>query len=136
MNPFTNIFQGFQTTDISQLLYGAAIFKNTHFERLSSAGIFLFKINSRNRRPRYAICSKLTINTINTPEQPHLATDFTSFSSASVVDFEQLNAPWVEVLTTLVVNDAISRKVQLKELCNMLSNFMVSKIHAITKICS
>ena len=47
---------------------------------------------------------------------------------------EQVNARWIEGLIILVANDVLSRKLQLKHFCNMLSNCMMSKTHAITKI--
>ena len=44
------------------------------------ANIFLFKVNNTNTRKRCEIGSKLTINTY-----------FTLFSTAFIVDFEQVN---------------------------------------------
>ena len=59
----------------------------------------LLKVNNRNTRARCEICSKLTVKT---PQQTPLApfwclhcyfpTYFTPCSSASVVNFEQVNA--------------------------------------------
>ena len=45
------------------------------------ANIYLFKFNSRNTRKRYQICSKLTINTIESRSDVLLL-------SGSIVDFE------------------------------------------------
>ena len=63
-----------------------------------SASIYLLKVNNRNTRTRFEICSSLTIKTperrpkitIKTPESL-----FTPCSSASNVNFEQVNAGWV-----------------------------------------
>ena len=48
--------------------------------------IYLFKVNKRNARKRFEISSKLTIQTTESL--------FTSFSSVSIVDFEQINYCW------------------------------------------
>ena len=48
--------------------------------------IYLFKVNKRNARKRFEINSKLTIQTTESL--------FTSFSSVSIVDFEQINYCW------------------------------------------
>ena len=45
-------------------------------------GIYLFKVNNRNTKTRYDVCSKLTIKTL---ERRH---------SVSIVNFEQVNADW------------------------------------------
>ena len=59
------------------------------------ANIYLFNVNNRNTRKRCEICSKLTIQT---PERRQtlflLLTYFTYFSSASIINFEQVNASW------------------------------------------
>ena len=61
----------------------------------------MFKVNNRNTRTRREICSKLTIKTL---EQRHwhcfgvfiddFEHYFTPYSSASIVNFEQVNAGW------------------------------------------
>ena len=48
MNYFTNIFQGFQTTDLT-LPYKTSILKNTFFDRFCSVNINLFKFNRINK---------------------------------------------------------------------------------------
>ena len=48
------------------------------------AGNHMFKVNNRNTRTRYEICSKLAIKT------PY----FTSYSSVSIVNIEQVSAGW------------------------------------------
>ena len=53
------------------------------------AKIYLSKVSNRNTRKRYELCSKLTMKT---PEH------FTSFSSVSIVDFEQITVSWVSTL--------------------------------------
>ena len=52
---------------------------------MNPPGIYLLKVNNRNTRIRFEICSKLTIKTL---------TYFTSCSSVSFVNFEQVNAGW------------------------------------------
>ena len=47
--------------------------------------IYLFKVNNRNTRKRYEICSELSIQA---PEQRQWC--------VSVVDFEQVNVGWQE----------------------------------------
>ena len=49
-----------------------------------AADNYMFKVNNRNPRTRYEICSKLIIKT---PERRH-GTYFTPCSSVSIVNFE------------------------------------------------
>ena len=64
------------------------------------AGNYMFKVNIRNSRTGYGLCSKLTIKT---PERRKMVSIwclycycyFTPFSSVSVVNFEQVNSDWV-----------------------------------------
>ena len=64
------------------------------------ANIYLLKVNNRNARKRYEMCSKLTIKTparrqsrrsgvfiVNLEHNSHL-------SSVSIVEFEQINISW------------------------------------------
>ena len=61
----------------------------------------MFKVNNKSTRTRFEISSKLTLKT---PERRHWRrfgvfsvnfwTNFTPCSSASIVDFEQVNAGW------------------------------------------
>ena len=55
----------------------------------------MFKVNNRNTRTRCEIWSKLTIKT---PERRY----FTPCSSVFIVNFEQVNAGWEDVLVTKV----------------------------------
>ena len=50
----------------------------------------MFKVNNRNCSTRCEICSKLTIKT---PERRY----FAPYSSAFIVNFEQVNAGWEDV---------------------------------------
>ena len=59
---------------------------------INLANIYLFKVNNRNTRKRCEICSKLTIKTY-----------FPSFSSVSIVDFEQVNVGWESIVLELYV---------------------------------
>ena len=54
-----------------------------YFLKEHPINIYLFKVNNRNTRRRYEICSKLTIKL---PERRHVV---------SVVNFEQVNVSWV-----------------------------------------
>ena len=56
-------------------------------------------------------------------------------SSLSIAEFEQVNTQWVEGSIILVGNGVLPRQLQLKHFCNILSNCMMSKRHAITKVC-
>ena len=54
--------------------------------------IYLFKVNNRNPRKRCEICSKILIWTAE--RHRYLWTCFISFSSASIVDYEQVLFCW------------------------------------------
>ena len=51
------------------------------------ANIYFFKVNNKNTRKRYKICSTLTIKT---PERRQWRQYFTPFSSVSILEFEQV----------------------------------------------
>ena len=60
-----------------------------HKSEQNQANIYLLKVNNRNTRKRCEICSKLTLKT---PERRQRRQRHRSiFSSASIVDFEQVN---------------------------------------------
>ena len=67
------------------------------------ASIYLFKVNGRNTKNRFEICLDLTIKT---PERRHwrrsgvfiVHFEHTTFSSVSIVDFEEVNVSWVNYL--------------------------------------
>ena len=56
------------------------------------------------------------------------------YTSCTIADVDQVNIQRVECSITLVGNDVLPRSLQLKHFCNM-SNCVMSKIRAITKIC-
>ena len=61
-------------------------------------GIYIFKVNNRNTRTRCEICSMLIIKTQERRQwclYCWLWTYFRPCSSASIVNFEQINADWV-----------------------------------------
>ena len=61
------------------------------FDRVKIArvlNIYLFKVNNGNTNKSCEICSKLSIKT------PERRTNFTPFSSVSIVDVEQVNGSW------------------------------------------
>ena len=61
------------------------------------AGTYLLKVNKRNTRTRYEICSKLTIRI---PERRHLLLTLNIFhpcSSVSIVNFEHVIAGWAVI---------------------------------------
>ena len=63
-------------------------------------GNYMIEVNNRNTRTRCEICSRLTIQT---PEQRHwhrsgvfiVNYEHITFSTVSIVNFEQVNADWV-----------------------------------------
>ena len=65
------------------------------------ANIYLFKVNTRNTRKRWEICSKLIMKTAEWRQWYHtdifmLTWTYSSPSySVSIVDFEQVNVSWV-----------------------------------------
>ena len=60
--------------------------------RFIPGNIYLSKVNNRNTRKSYEICSKLRIET---PERRQLCISyFTSFSNVSIADFEHINVTW------------------------------------------
>ena len=73
------------------------------------AGIYMFKVNNRNTRTRCEICSKLTITTL---EQLHwrrsgvFIVNFKHIShlGVSIVNCELVNAGWVRVSRTFLLN--------------------------------
>ena len=75
------------------------------------ANIYLLRFNNRSIRKRSEICSKLAILTVEwLPSLTsfwylycQLWTDFTSFSSVSIVVFEQVNVSW-EVCSFIIMN--------------------------------
>ena len=77
----------------------------------------MFKINNRNSRTRFEICSKLTIKT---PEWRQwrrsgvfIETYFTPCSSVSIVKFEHGNADWdyLDVLQWIQTSEGFEYKV-------------------------
>ena len=70
------------------------------------ASTYLFKVNNRNTRTMCEICSKLTIKTTERRQfwclYCELWTYFTLCSTVSFVNFEQINAGWVEELLLLI----------------------------------
>ena len=68
-----------------------------------AVGIYLFKVSNRNTRTVCGICSKLTIKTAERRlETPVQGVKFV----VSIVDFEQLNADWVNISWYLALNIA------------------------------
>ena len=72
------------------------------FAKKLTANFYLFKVNNGNTRKKYEICSLLTLKTTERRRTGdvvlvfllYLWTYFTSFSSAFIVDFEQVNVSW------------------------------------------
>ena len=81
-------------------------------------GNYMFKVNNRNTRTRSEIFSKLTIKI---PER-RLAC-----SSVSIVNFEQVNAGWVDILNT---KEFISflRTNNLKSACLVLNHLVLELV--------
>ena len=94
MNSFTNIFQRFQTADLTLLLYKTAIFKNTFFEVLCSAGIYLLKFNRidkynvqslQQRHQNDVICRRFVVFNVNFEQILHLVLVFLLLSLSSLM---------------------------------------------------
>ena len=72
------------------------------FAKKLTANFYLFKVNNGNTRKKCEICSLLTLKTTERRRTGdvvlvfllYLRTYFTSFSSAFIVDFEQVNVSW------------------------------------------
>ena len=62
------------------------------------ACVYMLKVNNRNTRTRYEICSKLTIKI---PERNHC-------SSVSIVNFEYVIAGWDEKCKLMIFSSALS----------------------------
>ena len=66
-----------------------------------SVNIYLFKVNNINTRKRYEICSNLTLTTPERCQRRRSGVSIANFehfepsSSASIVEFEQVNVSWV-----------------------------------------
>ena len=71
-----------------------------YFIKLFPANLYLFKVKNKNTRKRCEICLKLTIKHQNDVIDVNLAfllltlNIFPTFSSVSIVDFEQVNVNW------------------------------------------
>ena len=67
----------------------------------SSAGIYMFKVNNKNTRTRFKICSK-----------------FTPCSGTSIVNFEHVIADWISTLIYLqIASTYIYVYPKLKSIC-------------------
>ena len=74
------------------------------------ANIYLFKVNNRKARKRCEIYSKLIIKTTER-----------SVSSASFVDFEQVNVSLDESNAKLGINEVVTKyRGKVKRFCQML----------------
>ena len=101
-------------------------------KRLNPFGIYLLKVNNRNTSTRYEICSKLTIKTSERRQwrrcfHCQLWTYFTSWSSVSIVNFEQVNAGWIALshngYSINVANCEIFRKIRWLIFCFLTTCF-------------
>ena len=87
-------------------------------KQLSPAGNYMFKVNNRNTRTRYEICSKLTIKI---PERRHWRRSIvfivnfkhSTLSSVCTVNFEQVNAGWVRSVLFWNLPKVIGREVTI-----------------------
>ena len=75
------------------------IFQETQ-RHVYQANSYLFKFNNRNTRKRCKICSKWTI-TVNRFYCSFWTYCWTPFSSAIIVDFEQVNVSWAGPLKNI-----------------------------------
>ena len=78
--------------------YFSTIFSENPY--IDPANIYLVKVNNRNTTERCEMCSKITIKTLDRFNDVVLVSllltvnIISSFSSVSVVDFEQINVCW------------------------------------------
>ena len=70
--------------------------KQTSNHKSCPANIYLLKVNNRDTGKRFKISSKLTIKT-----------NFTPFSSVSIVHFEQVNVIWLFTKIKMVFTKAL-----------------------------
>ena len=93
---------------------------------------YMFKVNNRNTKTRYEICSKLTIKASERHQwrrcfHCQLWTYFTSWSSVSIVNFEQVNAGWIALshngYSINVANCEIFRKIRWLIFCFLTTCF-------------
>ena len=88
-----------------------------------SAGIYLIKVNNRNTRIKCEICSRLTIKIPEwRPWRRSLLTlnIFTPCYSVSFVNFEHVNAAWVESYLG-PTQASISPESSIKDVCKILN---------------
>ena len=91
---------------------------------LYSAGSYMFKVNNRNTRTRYEICSKLTIKT---PERHHWIY-FRTCSNVSIIIFDQVNA-------VCLSSDLVKKGNRFRQkIWTMLKNYGITKL--MSWICS
>ena len=78
---------------VSTWIFKIMLQKPSHGFCANPVGIYLLKVNNRNTRRRYEICSKLTINTPARRQWHHSGAFIVNFEDISrfFVDFEQLN---------------------------------------------
>ena len=91
---------------------------------LYSAGNYMFKVNNRNIRTRYEICSKLTIKA---PEWHHWIY-FRTCSNVSIIIFDQVNA-------VCLSSDLVKKGNRFRQkIWTMLKNYGITKL--MSWICS
>ena len=86
----------------------------------SPANISLFKVNSKNTRKTFEICSKLTIKT--------------PFSCISIVHFEQVNVSWVLVFCTSAVDQWKSRTIFIKMKTFTNVNKLITEVKKMSEV--
>ena len=72
--------------------------KNYDISSLFPANIYLFKVKNRNTRKKCEICSKLTVTSYGC-FYCQFWTYSLPFSSASIVDSEEINFSWVKIIS-------------------------------------
>ena len=103
---------------------------NLVFERIFPASIYFFKINNANTRTTCEICLNLTIKTSEGSQWRRFVVFIVNFelilhhcTGVSIVNFEQVNASWVNFLKKLVFYWKISETFEVIQLWSKLKIF-------------
>ena len=111
------------------------------YRRRFPANIYLFKVNNINTRKKWERCSKLTVK-ISERRQWRCSdvllltlNIFHTFSTASAVNFEQVNVSWVPSLQRFLLYKLFMIKISNTSVCSfwtagllLLLNYKVMKI--------
>ena len=99
--------------------------------RKGPAGSYMFKVNNRNTRARYEICSKLKIKIPIVVECFYcwLWKYFTSCSSFSIDNFEQVNAGWERFTSNASPNSESERFLKMLQDASYIKKIHMLRPH-------